>query len=125
MKIAAIAFATVCLAAAGAAAASQRVTDVDYLRAARCKGLASGLGSVDTSRLDAFLKDQGRTRDASIYERSDAEMRKGRREAGDAEWGVVTGELQCGMVSRVWHKAAARSAPQRLMGLVRHGVANT
>ena len=85
MKIAAIAFATVCLAAAGAAAASQRVTDVDYLRAARCKGLASGLGSVDTSRLDAFLKDQGRTRDASIYERSDAEMRKGRREAGDAE----------------------------------------
>ncbi|MDB5418926.1 MAG: hypothetical protein JWP50_2345, partial [Phenylobacterium sp.] len=61
MKVAAIALVALGLAVAGSAAASSRVTDVDYLKANRCKGLASGMGA-DTAGLDAFIKTEGRSR---------------------------------------------------------------
>lgn len=84
MKLAAIAFAALGLAAAaGSAAASSRVTDVDYMRASRCKGLAVALGS-DTAGFDAFLKAEGRSRDVSILDRAADEMQRAKREARDA-----------------------------------------
>ena len=86
MKTAAIALAAVALLAAGAAAASERVTDLDYLKASRCKGLATGLGS-DTAGFDAFLKEQGRSRSTMVIDRADTELTRGKREAsrGDAK----------------------------------------
>jgi len=86
MKTAAIALAAAGLLAAGAAAASDRVTDLDYLKASRCKGLATGLGS-DTAGFDAFLKEQSRSRSVMVIDRGDTEMTRGKREAsrGDAK----------------------------------------
>ena len=86
MKTAAIALAAAGLLAAGTAAASDRVSDLDYLKASRCKGLATGLGS-DTTGLDAFLKEQGRSRSTMVIDRADTEMTRGKREAsrGDSK----------------------------------------
>jgi hypothetical protein len=77
---AAILLAGLSLAAAGTALAADRVTDVDYLRAARCKGLAEGLGG-DATGLTAFLKANGKVREAYILERGDAEAFKAKKEA--------------------------------------------
>lgn len=49
------------LAAAGSAAAGERLTDAAYLRVARCNGLAVGAG-VDDSALKATFKDAERFR---------------------------------------------------------------
>jgi hypothetical protein len=84
MKIAAIALAAAGLLAAGTAAASDRVSDLDYLKASRCKGLATGLGS-DVSGFDAFLKAQSRSRAPIVLERGDNEMFRGKREASHSE----------------------------------------
>lgn len=84
MKAAAIGLSALSLFLAGAASASQRVTDVDYLRASRCKGIATGLGDTDTAGLDAFLKSQRNVRDEIILDRAEREMARGKREARDA-----------------------------------------
>jgi hypothetical protein len=85
MKSAAIVLAVLSLATAGAAAASERVTDIDYLKANRCRGLAAGLGVGDTASLDAMLKTQGRTRSEAILQRGEEEMTRGRREAARSD----------------------------------------
>ncbi len=85
MKIAAVLLVTVGLAGAGVASASAHVSDVDYLRANRCKGLAMGLGAGDTAALDAMLKDAGRTRADSIVLRAQEEQARGKREAGKSD----------------------------------------
>lgn len=90
MKIAAIALAAVGLLAAGAAAAADRVSDVDYMKAARCKGIAAGLGS-DSAGLDAFLKEQGRSRVSYVLDRGQEEMSRGKREAAKTELKDRTG----------------------------------
>jgi hypothetical protein len=79
MNIAAIAVAAVTLLGAGSAAAA--VSDVDYLKANRCKGLAAGLGS-DTASLDAFIKAEGRSRHPMILQRAGDEFAKARRAGG-------------------------------------------
>lgn len=81
MKLIAIAFAaTGMLAAAGSAAAA--VSDVEYLKASRCKGLAeSGLAQVDTAALDAFMKSERSGRAPYVLERSKVEYDKAKREA--------------------------------------------
>src|ERR1700739_2562270 len=53
MKTAAILLATLGLTVAGVAAASERLSDVDYLKANRCRGLAAGMGVTDTASLAA------------------------------------------------------------------------
>ncbi|MDF2900526.1 MAG: hypothetical protein K0Q62_585 [Phenylobacterium sp.] len=81
MKLIAIAVAaTGMLAAAGSAAAA--VSDVEYLKASRCKGLAeSGLAQVDTAALDAFMKSERSGRAPYVLERSKVEYDKAKREA--------------------------------------------
>jgi hypothetical protein len=79
MKVAAIAIVAASLVAAGTATAATRISDVDYLRASRCKGLAEGLSS-DTTGVDALLKDAKRSRDQYIVERGEAEMKRAKRE---------------------------------------------
>jgi hypothetical protein len=85
MKSAAIVLAVLSLATAGAAAASDRVTDLDYLKANRCRGLAAGLGVGDTASLDAMLKIEGRTRSEAILLRGEEEMTRGKRDAAKAD----------------------------------------
>ena len=82
MKFAAIALAAVGLAVAGSAAAA-RFTDVDYLRASRCKGIATGLGA-DTTSLDALLKAERGSRIDTILRHGEEEADRAKRQAADA-----------------------------------------
>ena len=67
------------LVAAGSAAAA--VSDVDYLRANRCRGLAAaGVATVDTAAMDAFLETEGRTRTTFVMDRGKAEFDRAKRE---------------------------------------------
>jgi hypothetical protein len=80
MKVAAFALAALGLAVAGAATAAERATDLDYMKASRCKGLAEAMGA-DTAGVDAYLKQEGRGRAPFVVERAGAEMSKAKREA--------------------------------------------
>ena len=84
MRIAPLALSAAVLLIAGSAVAAERATDVDYLRAARCRGIAAGL-SADTAALDAYLKTEGRTRDLFVHDRGDEEQARGKRDAKRAE----------------------------------------
>ncbi len=65
-----------------AASGSDRTTDVQYLKAARCKGLAASLtGLVDSAALDTFVKQAGRHRTSDVMQRADDEYDRARREA--------------------------------------------
>jgi hypothetical protein len=72
------------VAVASAATASERITDLDYLKANRCKGLAASLGG-DTASLDALIKTQGRGRADAVMQRADEELSKAKREAGKSD----------------------------------------
>lgn len=80
MKYAIIAIAAVF--AAGSAAAAEKVTDVDFLKANRCKGLATTLtGVVDTSSLDSFIKAERGARAQYVIDRAGEEFAKAKKEA--------------------------------------------
>ena len=61
-------FAASLAAAAMPAAAKDRLSDANYLKAARCQGLAHAavLGASDTSGIDAFVNAQSEGRDARL-----------------------------------------------------------
>jgi hypothetical protein len=81
MKMINIAFAAAgILAVAGSASAA--VTDLEYLKANRCRGLAAAeVASVDTAAMDAFLKVEGRTRNSEVIRRGQVEHDKAKRQA--------------------------------------------
>jgi hypothetical protein len=85
MKTAAIVLAALGLAVAGAAVASDHLTDVDYLKANRCRGLAEGLGVGDTATLDSVIKTEGRSRVETIYTRGQEELARGKRDASKTD----------------------------------------
>jgi hypothetical protein len=85
MKAAAIVFATLGLAMASTAVASERFTDLDYLKANRCKGLAASLGTGDTATLDATIKAEGRTRADAVLQRAQEELTRGKRDGAKAD----------------------------------------
>jgi len=85
MKAAATLLVTLSFAAAGAATASDRITDLDYLKANRCRGLAAGLGIGDTASLDAMLKTEARGRNDVILQRGEEELSRGKRDAAKAD----------------------------------------
>ena len=93
MKTAAVILGALTLAsAATAAAAAAQVSDMDYLKANRCRGLAVGLGA-DASALNAFVKQEGRSRNPIVQSRADDEFARAKREAhGDAK-GRLAAEL--------------------------------
>jgi len=86
MKIYAVTLAVLSLATvAVATSAAAQASDVDYLRASRCRGIAAGLGA-DGAALDSYLKAAGRTRAPYILDRGQAERDRGKREArGDGK----------------------------------------
>ena len=81
MKPAAIVLAALSLAAAGAASASDRLSDMDYLKANRCLGIAAGLNATDTASLNTLLKVEGRSRSAPILLRGQDELGRAKRDA--------------------------------------------
>ncbi|MET0272391.1 MAG: hypothetical protein ABW360_05335, partial [Phenylobacterium sp.] len=85
MKVAAIALTVVACAAASSAFAATRASDLDYLKASRCKGLADGIGQVDSAGLDAYLKDQSRGRQSFVIERGESEAQRAKRETRSAD----------------------------------------
>lgn len=67
---------------AGSASAGDKVTDVDFLKANRCKGLATSInGVVDTAALDSFIKAERGARAPYVMERADVEFQRARKEA--------------------------------------------
>ena len=82
MKFAAIAIVALGVSVAGSAVAAERISDVEYLKANRCKGLATSLGaSAETAALNDFVKASSRGRSAFVAERADAEFDRAKREA--------------------------------------------
>ncbi|HEX5377677.1 MAG TPA: hypothetical protein VFW47_03850 [Phenylobacterium sp.] len=84
MRLAPSALFAVAVLMAGSAAAADRATDIDFLRASRCRGLAAGLAA-DTTSIDAFLKTEMRTRDLFVVQRGEEEQARGKRDARRAE----------------------------------------
>ncbi len=84
MKIAVIAF-MLCGAAAGSAFAAKNVTDIDYIKATRCKGLAVGSGLTATKGLDAYLKAASRGRMQVAEDRAQSEFERARRQTKSDE----------------------------------------
>lgn len=77
-----VVFALLVASFAGSASATEKVSDVDYMRAARCRGLAAGLpGVVDAQALDAFMKAERRARAPYVLDRATQEQDRARREA--------------------------------------------
>ena len=75
-------FALAAMLVAGSATAGGKVSDVDFLKANRCKGLATTLtGVVDTASLDAFIKAERGSRVPYVTERADEEFAKAKKEA--------------------------------------------
>ena len=97
MKFAIIALAAATLAA-GAASASDKVTDLDFLKANRCKGLAATLtGVVDAGSLDSFIKAERGARAPYVMERAAEEFAKAKKEArGEDRKDRLTAELTGG-----------------------------
>lgn len=78
--------------AAGSAAAAEGVTDLDYIRANRCKGLAVGTGVTDTKGLDGYLKEARRGRAPFALAHADQEFDKAKKDAR-RNGGKVAAEL--------------------------------
>ncbi|MFL5297594.1 MAG: hypothetical protein ACJ798_14530 [Phenylobacterium sp.] len=85
MKAATVLLVTLGLACASVATASERVTDLDYLKANRCKGLATGLGSGDTAGLDAMIKAESRNRQDAVLFRAQEEQARAKHETARAD----------------------------------------
>ena len=91
MRIAPLAISATALLIAGSAVAAERATDLDYLRASRCRGLAAGLAA-DTAGLDAYLKAEARSRDLFVVQRGSEEEARGKKEAKRSERAAKSAE---------------------------------
>lgn len=91
MRLAPLALSAAAVLIAGSAVAAERASDLDYLRASRCRGLATGL-SADTSSLDAYLKVEARTRDLFVVQRGSEEEARGKRDAKRSERAAKSAE---------------------------------
>ncbi|MFN3522124.1 MAG: hypothetical protein ACK4YQ_07730 [Phenylobacterium sp.] len=85
MRTAVIAFAAAGLFASGSAMAADTGTDMDFLKASRCRGLAQAgtLTPVDAKALDSYVKAAERVRAGYILERARNEEARAKREARD------------------------------------------
>lgn len=65
---------------AGSALAAAKVTDVDFIKASRCHGIAIS-SAAETADLDAWLKAASKARSASVMDKASVAEHSGRREA--------------------------------------------
>lgn len=81
MNVAAVALASLSLtSAASVAVAANAPTDMDYLKASRCRGIAVGLGA-DPSAITSYLKHAAGGRSPGVMARADEEFDRARRQA--------------------------------------------
>ena len=74
-------------ALAGAAQAGTAVSNLDFLQAARCRGLAAseGLGKLDTAAVDAFLKQETGSRELPVRVSANNKIVSAQKEGDKAE----------------------------------------
>lgn len=74
-------------ALAGAAQAGAGVTNLQFLQAARCRGLAAseGLGKLDTASIDAFLKQETGSRELPIRVSANNKIASAQKEGDKAD----------------------------------------
>ena len=92
-----VATAGVAVAASAMAASSERLTDSQYLAAARCDGLynSPSLGKVDASGMDKVFRTETSYRDPAIIDRGESVRDNAKHEARDgsaASRAVLTAE---------------------------------
>jgi hypothetical protein len=95
MRITVAIVALACAAATTATAQPGRLTDIEYLQAARCSGLAAAQG-MDTSAYDAVLKSQRVGRAGFIQDKADTTKSEAKRliaRAGAERKPVLLAEL--------------------------------
>jgi hypothetical protein len=87
MKMIIVATVVAASALAGAAQAGASATNYEFLQAARCRGLATseGLGKVDTASIDAFLRDQGASREGPVRVSARNKIADAQKEGDKAE----------------------------------------
>lgn len=87
MRIALTAIMMTAAFATAAEARARHLTDVEYLQAARCSGLAASgaLGEVDTASIDAMLKEEGRGRTGFIVDKAHTTKVDAKRQAARAK----------------------------------------
>ncbi|HSZ53020.1 MAG TPA: hypothetical protein VK801_15745 [Caulobacteraceae bacterium] len=85
-KSIAAAVTVVCVGLAGAAAAGSRLTDTQYVQAARCQALASAasLGGSSPTPFDSLVRDQERGRAEVAYEAAQTAKENAAHEAREA-----------------------------------------
>ncbi len=78
--------AVVAASVAGAAQAAGSITDQQFLKAARCRGLAGSenLGKLDTTSLDTLLRTETGMRDLPVQTSASGRMASARKEADAA-----------------------------------------
>ena len=92
-----IAAAVAASAAVPAFAQSDRLSDVEYLQAARCRGLVASeaLGAMDTASIDAFFAAQSKGRSTYIADKADqitADVKRAAKRAGTERKATLTAE---------------------------------
>ena len=65
---------------ATSALAATPTTDLDFLKANRCKGLAMGSGATPGA-FDAYIKSVGKTRTSYVLQKGEDELDRARRES--------------------------------------------
>jgi hypothetical protein len=63
------------------------ISNLNYLQAARCRGLAAseGLGKLDTANIDAFLKQEGSARELAVRASAGNKISGAQKEGDKAE----------------------------------------
>ena len=79
--------ATVAAASLAGAAHAGPVTNLQFLEAARCRGLAGSenLGKLDTTALDTFLRTEGSARDLAVRTSAQNKIKAAQKEADAAD----------------------------------------
>ena len=87
MKSIIITAAIVASALTGVAHAGSKVSDKDFLQAARCRGLAAseGLGQLDTAAVDLLLRTEGYPRALSLKLSANTKMKAAQAQGDKAE----------------------------------------
>lgn len=79
--------ATVAIASLASAAHAGSVSNLQFLEAARCRGLAGSenLGKLDTAALDTFLRTEGSARDLAVLTSAQNKIQSAQKEADGAD----------------------------------------
>lgn len=110
--------AVVAVSAMAGVAQAAEISDLQFLQAARCRGLAAseGLGKLDTASIDSFLKSEIGNREAGVRVSASNKI-SGAQKEGDKAQGAKKDKLlaERSSVCSTFLSAAATGAPHRAM----------